>query len=226
LLYENDRARARREFDLALELNPNYVMARCWRAMLYLQWACGKFEEGIAEARRALEIDPLSSYVSMNLAGCLCTAGRVEEAIETACRAVQQDSESFVARWMLGICLGTAGRFEEAAATLEEASVVSGRHTLAVTALAGVFGQWRKLPQAAMLHRELMDRAANGYISNAHLAISAEAAGHREQAIEFARRAWDEREPPFILWSRHFPQYASLRSDARFAAILRQMDAR
>jgi tetratricopeptide (TPR) repeat protein len=206
LLYENDRTRAGKEFERALELSPSYVMARCWYALFYFQWACGKFEQGIAEARHALDIDPLASYVTMNLAACLCKAGRVDEAIETARRAVQEDPESFVAHWMLGVSLGTAGRFEEAVATLEGAAGMSGRHTLAITSLAGVFGQWGKRPHAAALHRELTDRASRGYISAAHLAITAEAAGQREEAIAFARHAWDEREPPFILWARHFPQ--------------------
>ena len=59
------------------------------------------------------------------------------------CRmAVLQDPESFLARWWLGISLGTAGRFEEAVSTLEAAASMSGRHSLALTALAGVFGQW------------------------------------------------------------------------------------
>lgn len=102
LLYENDRARAGKEFALALELNPNHVMTRCWHAQFYCQWALGTFEEGITEARRALEIDPLSSYVSMSLAGCLCTAGRLDEATEAARRGVQLDPESFVSRWMMG----------------------------------------------------------------------------------------------------------------------------
>jgi hypothetical protein len=91
--------------------------------------------------------------------------------------------------------------------------------------LAGVFGQWGKWSEAGALHRELLDRAVRGYIPAAHLAISAEASGQREEAIAFAHRAWDEREPPFILWARHFPQYCTLRSDPRFAAILCEMDA-
>ena len=225
LLYENNRAKAKHEFERALELNPNYVLARSWYALHYFQWACGKFEQGILEARRALDIDPLSAYVAMILAICLCTAGRLDEAIETARRAVQQDSESFVALWALGVSLGTAGRFEEAVSTLEAAAGMSGRHTLALTCLAGVFGQWGKSAKASALHRELMDSASRGYVSASHLALTAEAAGQREEAIAFARRAWDEREPPFILWARHFPQYRALHSDPRFAAILREMDS-
>ena len=225
LLFENDRARAGAEFQQALELNPKYVMARCWYALFYLQWACGKDEEGIAESRRALDLDPLSSYVAMSLASCLCTAGRLNEAIQSARRAVQLDPESFVAHWMLGVSLGTAGQFDEAISTLEGAAGRSGRHTLAVTCLAGVFGQWGKRPEAAALYRELTHRASRGYISAAHLAIAAEAAGLREEAVASARRAWEEREPPFILWARRFPQFRSLHADPRFAAILHEMDS-
>ena len=224
-MFENNRVKAQHEFKRALELNPSYVMGHCWYALLYLQWACGEFEQGIAEARRALDIDPLSSYAAMTLAACLCTADRLDEAIEVARRAVQQDAESFIARWILGVSLGTAGRFEEAAFTLEAAAGMSGRHTLALTCLAGVLGQWEKPAEANRLHWELMERASKGYVPAAHLALTAEAAGEHENAIAFARRAWDEREPPFILWARHFPPYRTLHSDSRFAAILREMDS-
>src|SRR5262249_39119198 len=122
LLYENNRAKAKREFERALELSPNYALGRCWYALFYLQWACGDFERGIAEARRALETDPLASYLSMILSCCLCTAGYMVEAIATARQAVQQDPESFVARWILGVSLGTAGQFEEAVSALEFAA--------------------------------------------------------------------------------------------------------
>jgi hypothetical protein len=102
---------------------------------------------------------------------------------------------------------------------------MSGRHTLALSALAVVFGQWGKRSEAIALHRELMDRTLRGYVSATHLALTAEAAGQHEEAMAFVRRAWDEREPSFILWGRHFPPYRVLHPDPRFAAILREMDS-
>ena len=61
LLYENNPAMAKQEFERAMELSPNYGMGRCWYALFYFQWARGEFELGIAEARRALDSDPLSA---------------------------------------------------------------------------------------------------------------------------------------------------------------------
>ena len=225
LVFENNRTTAGQEYERALELNPSYALGRCWYALFYLQWARGDYEQGIDEARRALDTDPLSAYVTMILACCLCTAGRLDEAIETARRAVLQDPESFVARWSLGVSLATAERFEEAVSTLEAAVWMSGRQSIAFTSLAAAFGQWGKQSEASALHRELLDRASQRYVPASHLALTAEAAGQREEAIAFARRAWDDREAPFILWARHFPEYRSLRSDPRFAAILREMDS-
>ena len=225
LLYENDRAAAKRWFERALEINPSYGMGRCWYGLFYFQWACGDFERGITEARRALDSDPLSAYVTMNLGNCLLTAGRLDEAMDADRRAIQLDPESFVARWSLGIALGTAGRFEEAVSVLEAAARMSERHSLALTGLAVVLGRWGKASEASVLHRELLQRASERYVSSTHLALTAKAAGQQEEAMAFARRAWEEREPSFILWARHFPPYRALHSDPRFAAILREMDS-
>jgi Flp pilus assembly protein TadD len=160
----------------------------------------------------------------MILAACLHTAGRLDEAIETARLAVERDPESFIAHWMLGVSLGTAGRFEEAVSTLEAAAGTSGRPTLAITSLAGVLAQSGKPSEASALYYELVERSSHTYVPLPHLALTAEAGGHREEALAFARRAWDEREPPFILHARHFPEYRTLRADPRFAAILREMN--
>jgi adenylate cyclase len=225
LVYKNNRTIAKLEFERALELRPSYGLGRSWYAVFYLQWARGEIEQGLAEARRALAGDPLSSYLSMLLACALCTAGRLDEAIEKARRAVEQDPESFIARWSLGVSLGTGRRFEEAISTLETAALMSGRHPRALASLAVVFGQWGKPSEASALHRELMDRAWRAYVPLTYQSLTSEASGQHEEAMVFARRAWDEREPPFILHARHFPEFRPLHSDPRFAEILREMDS-
>ena len=225
MVFENNGTRAKQEFERALELNPSYALGRCWYAQFYLQWTRGDYERGVTESRRALDIDPLSAYATVIFALCLCTAGRLDEAIEAGRRSVQLDSESFVALWALGVCLRMASRFEEAVATLETAVRMSGRQSIGFTSLTGTFGRWGKRSEACALHSELKDRALGDYVPAAHLALTADAAGQRDEAIQFARRAWEQREPPFILWARHFPEFGALRSDPRFGAILRDMDS-
>jgi serine/threonine protein kinase/tetratricopeptide (TPR) repeat protein len=224
LMYENNVTVARKEFERALELNAHDVQSRCWYALLYLQWACGEFDHGIAEARRALESDPLSAYATMFLAACLSTAGHFDEAIESGTRAVERDAGSFVAHWVLGISLGMAQRFDEAMSRLELAASMTPQPSPAFAIMAVIASRSGRASEAVAIDHRLRERAAQGYVPLAHLVLTAEAAGRREEALLLARRAWEEREPAFILWARHFPPYETLRSDPRFADILREMD--
>jgi eukaryotic-like serine/threonine-protein kinase len=225
LLYENDRTRAGEEFERALKLNPSYVLGRCWYALFYLQWARGELEQGITEARRSLDLDPMNSYLAMILGCCYCTAGRLEEAVETGRRAIQLDPESFVAHWALGVSLRMAGQFGEAVSILEKASAMSSRHARALASLAAVFGAWGRPSEAARLFGELRERSTRSFVPATYLALAADGAGQHEEALALAQRAGKDREPTFILHARHFPEFRTLRSDPRFGAILREMDS-
>jgi Tfp pilus assembly protein PilF len=56
--YDRDWVGAEREYKRAIELNPNYPTAHQWYAV-YLMSA-GRFDEALAETRRAQELEPLS----------------------------------------------------------------------------------------------------------------------------------------------------------------------
>ena len=69
-----------------------------------------------------------------------------------------------------------------------------------------------------------MDRATRAYVPFTYLTLTTDAAGQHAEALTFARRAWDEREPTFILHARHFPEFRTLRSDPSFATIIAEMN--
>jgi eukaryotic-like serine/threonine-protein kinase len=79
-----DWSNAEREFLRALELNPRYVQARDWYGVWYGAAVGGRFEEGIAHARKAVEFDPLSGYANACLAVAYAFAGRSAEALAVA----------------------------------------------------------------------------------------------------------------------------------------------
>jgi adenylate cyclase len=225
LIYDNDRAGARQAFERALELNPSYGQGRCWYALFYLQWACGELDRGLAEARRALEADPLSAYTMMIVSACLATAEQFDDAIETAALSVRTDPDSFVARWELGVAQTHGGHLDDAIDTLRQAAAMSNGHVFATASLGSVLAALGRHEEAAEVHRELLARAAQRYVPAAFLALTADAAGDRDQAVAHARRAWSDREPPFILLARQMIVFKSLREDSRFQEILREMDA-
>lgn len=221
LLDSWDKAEAEREFLRALELNPRSVQARDWYALFFLQCTVGRLEEAVAQAKLALECDPLSSYAH-TIVGFTCFgAGKHLESVKACQRAVELDPESFLARWCLHLALYNGGRFEEAVSVGESVLTISGRHPWAVMSLAATFRDWGKLADAEALYAELKARSRRGYMQPVTLAIAAAAAGIEEEAICHARETIEIRDPFFPLWfSKYWPYSARLRAYPSFLDIL------
>ena len=77
---------AEANFRKAIELSPNYSMAYMWYGLLLRDRDPGKQLEMF---RKALELDPLSPVVNVNIASALRAAGRPEEAVERCRRAIE-----------------------------------------------------------------------------------------------------------------------------------------
>ncbi len=104
---------AKREFQRALERNPGSSTAHYFYGWTYL-YPQGRFDEGIAEFRRALELDPLSLIINANLADALRIAGRNEEALDQARKTVELDSQLPPGHAVLGYVQERIGKFPEA----------------------------------------------------------------------------------------------------------------
>jgi TolB-like protein/Tfp pilus assembly protein PilF len=219
-----DKATAEREFLCALHLNPAYVQARDWYALFYLQQAAGRLEDGVAQAKLAVECDPLSAYAN-TIFGLTCVyAGKLEEAARVLQRAVELDPESYLSRWCLLAGLHVMGKFDEAIAVGELALAMSGRQAWAIASLATVLADCGKPADAEALYAELMARTRRGYMQPCQLAIAAAAAGNSDDAIRHAREALEIRDPMApAFFSCRWPQSARLRaylSGQNFASMI------
>jgi tetratricopeptide (TPR) repeat protein len=216
-----DKAGAEPEFLRALELNPRYPQARDWYALFYLQFTAGRLEEGVAEARKALDGDPLSSYANTVFGYTCCLAGRHAVAIQACERAVELDSESFIARWSHHVALHVSGRFEEAVRAGELALAMSGRHPWAMASLAVTFADWGKPADAEALYAELAARGRRSFVSPSMLALAAAGIGLEDETIRHAREACEIGDPISIaVFSKSWRPYsARLRAYPRFCEL-------
>jgi non-specific serine/threonine protein kinase len=218
-----DWSNAEREFLRVFELNPRYVQGLGWYGIWYLQAVAGRFEEGIAHAKQAVECDPLSSYVTAHLAWAYAFAGRSAEGLAVAQRAVELDSETILAQLALAYILYFQNRFEDSVAVGEAALGMFGRNPLFMAFLALAYADWGKPAEAKAVHTELLARAAWGYVSPTLLATSAAAVGERDEAMRYAREAYAIRDPQLATLGRHWPGTKRLREDPRFTEILASM---
>jgi serine/threonine protein kinase/tetratricopeptide (TPR) repeat protein len=89
LYFDWDWAKADEEFRRAIATNPNYPTAHQWYAECL--YATGRFDEAIAQAKRAQELDPLSPIINGSLAATYLYARRYEEALEQYKKTYQMD---------------------------------------------------------------------------------------------------------------------------------------
>lgn len=220
-----DTGLAEKEFLSALELNPRYTQARCWYAFNYLQLSAGRLEEGVIQAKLALEFDPLSSYANAVYSETCVVSRRYTESLDVARRAVELDPESFLAWLTVQGVLYLEGNFEESVAAGEMALAMSGRHPWSLAFLAVALSDWHGVVDAEPIYAELLARACRQHMSPAIMAVAASAAGKEDEVIHHANEALEIRDPACaFVFSRHFVTWAErLYAHPRFREVVARM---
>jgi adenylate cyclase len=218
LFHDWDRASAEREFLRSLELKPRNSLTRSWYGQYYLQWVEGRFEEGLAQATEAVQIDPLSPYARAMQAFAYLPVD-VDRSLGAALETLQIDTDSYLGRWAQLTALNLQGRFTEAAEVGESALKVSGRSAWMMASLARTYEQMGKRADAEALYMELRWRSKREYVAPAVLAWAACAAGEQDEAIRYAQEAHAIGDPS-LTTAKYWPDFAELRKDPYFVEIL------
>jgi tetratricopeptide (TPR) repeat protein len=218
LFHDWDRSSAEREFIKSLELKPRNSLARSWYGLYYLQWAGGCFEEGLAQATLAVQIDPLSAYARA-IQSFTYVPVDLDRCLETAQETLQMEPDSYLGRWAQLTALNLQERFTEAAEVAESAIKVLGRSVWMLASLARTYARLGKSSDSEALYMELRWRSKQEYVAPAVLAWAACAAGDQAEAIRCGQEAHAIGDPSLTA-AKHWPDFAELRLDPRFNEIL------
>jgi len=216
--YDWDRAGVEREFLRALELKSQNPLARCWYGVFYLQWAAGRFEEGLAQAEQAIQIDPLSNWFR-GMLGVAYLMIDANKSLTTALEAIRIDADAFLGHWVQMTALNVLERYSEAAQVGEVGIKLFGRPVWMMASLARSYSHLGRRTDSDSVYEELRSRAKREFVSPVFLAIAACAAGQQDDAIRIARYA-DEIGDPTLMGIKCWPDVAELREDPRFQEIL------
>src|SRR5271157_2932216 len=145
--YDWDWPGAEIEFKRAIALNANYAPAHHWYANLCLL-PQRRFTEAIAEMKRALELDPVSSIINTDLGWTYDLAGQPEKALEQFRRTRELDPDFVALNNRLAQFYVHRGLYSEAVA-LTARQLKMGGHPERASAVEREFttGGYRKVEE-------------------------------------------------------------------------------
>ena len=217
--FDWDWPAAQREFQTALDLNPNLASAHLWYALY--RAALGDLDKAVQELRRSQELDPLSTDSSGYLGTVLYWSRKYDTAIEQSRKVIEFDPNYFPAYVSTAWALEALGRPLEAVTACEKArAIVSTPWTEAALARAAALAGKRDqaLETIQSLNRLSRDRFVSGY----DIAAIYAALGQKDEAFAWLEKAYDQR-AEWLEYLKIDPQLDNLRSDPRFAVLLRRL---
>jgi TolB-like protein/Tfp pilus assembly protein PilF len=220
-LYDWDFAGAEREFKRALSLSPNYAEAHHWYAIYLANMA--RHDEADAEARRAVELDPLSLLINMTPALNFYVAREYDQALEQLQKVLEMEPNFLAARSVRGGVLAQKGMYKEAIVEYEKVLELlkgAGTAEASVKALiARVYAKCGKKSEAMKLLEEVTAQgSALAYlVAGIYVAL-----GNADAAFEWLDKAFEQHDVQFVSLKVD-PLLDGIRSDSRFQELLHRV---
>lgn len=217
--YDWDWAGAEREFQRAINLNPNSAIAHHWYGDFLSKM--GRAEEGMRETKRAQELDPLSLIINTNLGWQFYVAHQYDHAEQQLVKVLDTDPAFTPARRTLEEVYAQMGKFKEAVGEREKALQLSLSPELAVSVeedfvksgYPGVLRSWLE---------GLTELSKHGYVSSYSVAQTYARLGEKDQTLTWLEKAYQEHDSGLVSL-RVEPMFDAVRSDPRFQDLLKRM---
>ena len=210
---------AEQEFARALELNPGHAPSRQWHAMFLASRR--RFDEGLAEMARALELDPLSLAAQSGIGRVLHFAGRLDAAVRQYEHVLQRNPDFGQARIDFALTQMARGDLASARDQLTEAEQSLGRVSTIVLLRGCCAVREGRYDEGRAAFDALLERYHAGSAGADDLAMMAAVLEDGMTALAWLLEACARRSP-FLGYVDVEPAMAALLHDPDCRAVLRQ----
>ena len=217
-----DWSEVQRELTLALKLNPASLLVKLRHAISGLM-PVGRLDEAAAELEAVLDLDPLNLEARRWLGLMHWWRRDYDRAIEHARLILAVDPNYPTAHVLIGVTRCAQRRFAEAIPELRKCVELSNRAPVWLGWLGLGVAQSGDVAEARSLLAQLHVAAEQTYIPASCFAWIHLGLGELEQAFAWMNRAVDQRDP-MMTPIKSYEFFDPLRSDPRFAALLRKMN--
>jgi DNA-binding winged helix-turn-helix (wHTH) protein/TolB-like protein/Tfp pilus assembly protein PilF len=212
-----DWSSAESEYKTALELDSNYALTH--ELYSYLLSARRRPDEAIAEAQRALELDPLSATFSDDVALAYFLAHRFDEAGIQNLRTLELEPDRPDTIYRLGNIHTQRGSYNDAIEAYNKAMSLSERSSQFLGGLGHAYAVAGKKKEAQKVLNEMQKLSEAKYVSPYDLAIVYAGLRENEKAIELLNEAYDQ-QSGWIINLQVDPFLDPLHDDPRFQELI------
>jgi tetratricopeptide (TPR) repeat protein len=223
MAYDLDWTGAEKELQRAFELNPNYAYAHVLHGINLR--TTGRLEEAIAEEKRAVELDPLSLIGNRELGFAFYMARQYDLAIEQFRKTLELDPNFTLTREYLGSAYLQKNMYLEALTEFRKAFANSPDNVFTLSELGYAYAKSGRKAEALKVLDQLNELSKRKFVPAICAIIIYVGLGEKDKVFEWLEKAYEDRSLGGPLASLKVdPLFDPLRSDPRFADLLRRMN--
>jgi TolB-like protein/DNA-binding winged helix-turn-helix (wHTH) protein/Flp pilus assembly protein TadD len=218
--YEWNWSEGEREFQRALELNPNLAWAHLWYN--YMLNCLGRFDDALRHGKRAQELDPITPVNLVSVGNALLFMGEHERALVEYRKALELDSTSVPVHSGIARVYEWRGEHDKAIAEYRILVQYSQGAPPAKAALGYALARAGTTSEATQILSELIAASQTRYVSPVDLAVICSGLGDDAAALNWLDKAYDEKSPALssVMVDRRFKILHGL---PRFKSLLQKM---
>ena len=213
--------KAREALRTSIELNPNYSVARIWYALQLTME--GRFAEGLEEAERARDLDPLALISRFSHVWCSYHSRHFDDGLRFADETLKAEPNNLMMLHAASFLYSQLGRHDEAVSTAKKSVMLMGKSSHTLSRLGSAQAEAGNTEAAEAVLQDMAEITTHRHISPYHMALVNVALGRVDQALDLLERAFETRDAK-ILWLAVDPEMERLHGHPRFNSLLRRLN--
>jgi TolB-like protein/Tfp pilus assembly protein PilF len=217
MIYDWDWSGAEKDFQYAINSNPNYAMAQYWYSN-YLR-AVGRFDEAMAATRRAQILDPYALIIKTGLALQFYLIRQYDSVIRQ-CRGILDLEPDFsIPVILLASAYAETERYEEALGELQEALKIDPDDPEILSLIGYTYAKSGDREGVQRMLDRVEEVSKRRYVNPSDVVLIYAGLGDVDQTFTLLERAYEARSQ-YLIWFKTDPRLDSIRQDSRYTDLL------
>jgi len=208
------------EVKKAFALDPGFPTAH----MLYCNMLrhLGRADESIAQAKLALEADPIAMLTNQMLGDAYASARRYGQAIAQFQKGLELHANDSSLMYQLGWAYVYSGAYDKGIEAIRKSQAVDGLDPTLSPDLAYINAILGKKDEARKTLNNLLELARKYPVSPGYIALVFAGLDEREQALTWLEKAFAQHST-MMVWLKVDPRFDKMRDEPRFQELMRRV---